>query len=70
MRKICWKKTGECIGFLHLVDGNNEKRLVDEMKGILGPENIEDAKKNVHARARDLLKRGVCNSVRSQKGWR
>ena len=39
----------------HLADGNNRRCLPDERKGMRRPGEIEDVKKEVHARARKML---------------
>ena len=41
--------------FSHCVGGNNRKCLPEGRKGMRRPKEIEDVKKNIHARARKML---------------
>ena len=54
-KEIGRKEAGESRGFPNLVDGNNGRCLPDGTKGMQSPEEIEDVKKKIHARARKVL---------------
>ena len=56
--------------FSHLVNGNNRGRLADGRNRTEISETIKDVKKEIHARAREVLQHGIGDSVWGSSGGR